>query len=736
MSPEQAEGKPLDARSDIFSFGALLYEMASGQRAFSGESRVSTLAMILREEPRPLSGIGRNVPIDLEKIIRRCLRKDPARRFHHMIDVKVALDDLKEDSESGAAAAIASERRRPRAVWFAVGAGALLLIALVGAYTFYERTPAATTTPTTVAPLTAYPGVEAGPTFSPDGNQVAFTWSGPDSSNDDIYIKLVGPGDHIRLTTDPAVDLSPAWSPDGRWIAFVRLLPGARAGFFLIPALGGPERQVGETSSEPYLDSLPAPLVAWSLDTRWLFVPDKQTANEDFGLFLLSVDTGEKRRLTTPLPGGADSGAAVSPDGRRLAFVRQRGWGLTNIALLSLSTDSSGTPSAAGEPVLLPSVEPDNRSPAWTPDGREIVFSSGLFRSATNLWRIAASAGAQPARLSQGGADGSTVSIWRPDAASGRPARMAYRQMTFDTDIWRVELSDRGTRVGAPVRLLSSSRRDFTAVYSSNGKRIAFFSDRSGRAEIWVANADGSGAFQLTSRGVATVVPPAWSPDGEHIAFVSAEEGQGWPYIARASGGEPRRLGAELGSYFLAGFSADSRSVYLFLPGPSSPFLLKKVPVQGGAAVEAGPDELQQIFDELQPTMKVMNPDRSRGYLASGNEPASLWEVPTAAMRSLTSLVAPQSIPGARQIIPALFHGLNYVVSRQGVYFMPRISRRFYDASGQIHLYRFATGEIEDVAALDKPPFFGLDISPDGRWLLYSQMERLDGDLMLVENFR
>jgi hypothetical protein len=158
-------------------------------------------------------------------------------------------------------------------------------------------------------------------------------------------------------------------------------------------------------------------------------------------------------------------------------------------------------------------------------------------------------------------------------------------------------------------------------------------------------------------------------------------------------------------------------------------------PVQGGAAAEVGPDELQRIMDEMQAMMKVVNPDRSRAYLASGNEPASLWEIPSTSFRSLTWFMAPQSMPGARQIIPTLFHGQNYVVSRQGVFFMPRTGRGFFAASGQIQLYRFATRATEDVAALDTPPFFGLDISPDGRWLLYSQIERLDGDLMLVENF-
>ncbi len=121
MSPEQAEGKKIDGRSDIFSFGALLYEMVTGRRAFHGDSKLSTLSAILREEPKPASQVVEGLPRELERIIARCLRKSPERRFQAMPDLKVALEELKEESDSGTlGAVVAPARRRVRRIGWAV----------------------------------------------------------------------------------------------------------------------------------------------------------------------------------------------------------------------------------------------------------------------------------------------------------------------------------------------------------------------------------------------------------------------------------------------------------------------------------------------------------------------------------------------------------------------------------------------------------------------------------------
>jgi serine/threonine protein kinase len=231
MSPEQAQGQNVDARSDIFSFGSMLYEMVTGRRAFAGNSPASTLAAVLKEDPRPPAQLVEAVPKELERIILRCLRKDPARRFHVAADLKVELEEVKEESDSAKVMPKVAVRYRFRLSTI-IGATAILLAAAL-ILLWHSRREVSLPAPT-IIPLSAYQGQEQDPSFSPDGNQVVFAWNGEKQDNWDIYVKVVGSGVPLRLTVDPATDRFPAWSADGRYIAFQR-----GNAIFLISPLGG-----------------------------------------------------------------------------------------------------------------------------------------------------------------------------------------------------------------------------------------------------------------------------------------------------------------------------------------------------------------------------------------------------------------------------------------------------------------------------------------------------------------
>lgn len=299
----------------------------------------------------------------------------------------------------------------------------------------------------------------------------------------DIYVKLIGTvGPPLRLTMDAAPDYSPAWSPDGRYIAFLRELSRQKSAILLIPALGGPERKIAEISNS----ELPGPYLAWSPDSNSLVISDRDSLTGPFALFLLLIETGEKRRLTSPPPPlVGDTGPAFSPDGHALAFSRRVDidYGLGDLYVLNLLTGSDGL-KPAGEVKRITFENHGARSPAWTSDGREIVFSDRL-----GVSRISATATAQPRQITSFGGNVDTLAISR------RGQRLIYVHDIFHFEVWRliapiVEGRDRGhtntVQAGSSaVSFISSTRNDSAPQFSQDGKKIAFTSDRSGHPEVW-----------------------------------------------------------------------------------------------------------------------------------------------------------------------------------------------------------------------------------------------------------
>src|ERR1022692_3702013 len=315
MSPEQAEGKKVDARSDIFSFGSVLYEMVTGGQAFHGDTKASTLAAILKDNPRPASQLVDGLPREVERLISRCLRKEVNQRCQHMDDVKIVLEELKEESDSGVlgtAGVAQGKSRRWLSLPFSIAA--LLILMVAGVWLLRSRKKEEPPMPLVTVPLTSYPGNESSPSFSPDGTQVAFAWDGERQDNWDIYVKQIGVEPPYRLTNDPAVDYSPAWSPDGRLIAFLRDLSLGKTAIMLIPQRGGSERILAEVRSPqgPYNAFL-----SWTPDSKWLVASTSAAGQHGGGLQLYSTETGEERPLTNPpMEEIGDTAPAVSPDGR------------------------------------------------------------------------------------------------------------------------------------------------------------------------------------------------------------------------------------------------------------------------------------------------------------------------------------------------------------------------------------------------------------------------------------
>jgi eukaryotic-like serine/threonine-protein kinase len=488
MSPEQAEGKPVDARTDVFSFGCVLYEMVTGQRAFQRDSAIGTLSAILHEEPRPVSQLREHLPHEVERVIGRCLRKHPERRWQSMADVGAALQDLKDDLDSGSLTAASPAIGRRRRTWpIVAGLGVFIGAATIAGVWRGRSSPLdLPASSLTAVPLTAYPGREELATFSPDGSSVAFSWNGEREENWDIYVKLIGPGSPQQLTTDPGLDTSPAWSPDARSIAFVRILPD-RAVLIIVPSRGGPERSVFEmrrTGIQVF-----GQLLSWSPDSRFVAVaasPSDETSN---GITAVDVTSGKTSRLTTPPAGAAlDQLPSLSPDGGTLAFVRRSG-GQTGELWLQPVSD---TLVPVGEPTRIGSAALFYHGVAWSKDGHDLIVSSGNTGN-VGLWRIPVQNPGALQRLSP------TSDEWRQPAVFTQQSRLAFTRTTWDENLWRLTLEGAGRPAGPAVSLTGSTRLEMNAQFSPDGSRIVFESLRSGTQELWVADADERNALQLTS---------------------------------------------------------------------------------------------------------------------------------------------------------------------------------------------------------------------------------------------
>lgn len=691
MSPEQAQGKNVDARSDIFSFGSVLYQMATGRRAFQGDSNIPTLSAILNREPAPMSD---EIPQEFEKFVAHCLRKDPARRFQHMGDVRIALEDLKEESDSGEldkAVAHPQRARRRIAMWTA--AVALLILAAGSVFVYFQRTSREAPS-VSVVPFTSNQGVQQSPSFSPDGSRVAFSWNGEKEDNFDIYIKPLGPGPARRLTSDPAPDTVPKWSPDGNWIAF------SRDGFvYLISPEGGQERKL--TTGWPY---------SWTPDGRFLAVYQRESVGKPRMIYLVSVETGEKQGpLTSPRPKNlGDFWPAISPSGRSLAFIRYSGGAsfVNDIYILPLV---NGKPS--GEAWRLTN---DNRAAGgltWTPDSREIVFFSNR-SGRSSLFRIAVSPGAEPQRVP------GTDDAYASTISRGPPSRLVYARSFINDNIWRMQIAGNGYAAGAPERIIASMGLEWDPQFSPDGNRIAFRSDRSGFIEIMVCNSDGSNPVPLTSfKGARHAGAPRWSPDGRRIAFDSQGPNGINIFIVNAEGGAPRRLTE--GDWWdgRPSWSQDGRWVY-FLSNRSGTNQMWKSSATGENVQQITRDGGFEAFES--PDGKTLFHTKG-GYTTPG-----LWSMPVEGGKEV-------ALPQLSTVLPG-----HWAIADRGIYFVDYSGFRPNDPV-PVRFFDFEKQQLSKVGAIEKiRPKARCDFSVtrDGRWMIWTQTDRSESNLMLIDNFR
>jgi Tol biopolymer transport system component/DNA-binding winged helix-turn-helix (wHTH) protein len=596
--------------------------------------------------------------------------------------------------DPAALVADAPVRRRLAKHWLWLAALTTLTLLIGAASWFYFFRPIPAPPQPKIVQFTSFANVEKEPTFSPDGNLIAFQWTGEDGANPDIYVKMIGADmpKPLRLTTDPATDTAPTWSPDGRHIAFLRQSAKGN-GFYAVPALGGVERKITDAFTDRF--ELEGQDLNWSPDGKSLAVMDKNSLQEPWAIFLLSPETGEKRRLTSPPAQSLGDGHPVfSPDGETLAFVRFSTTGVHNLHL---------APAAGGEPRRITHDNAYIRSLAWTADGREIIFSSRRDGS-SSLWRVSASGGT-PQRLTVTGYSYSSLAISRKGDC------LAYTQSTTDINIWRMGLPTSSGQGQASTRLVSSAILDHNPQYSPDGKRIVFASNRSGAYEIWMCGSEGEDQVQLTNFGGPMTGSPQWSPDGRHIVFDSRPEGNADIFVISAEGGKPRRLTFDSAEDVVPQWSRDGRWIY-FGSNRNGGLQVWKMPAEG---VQATQLTKQGGFEGVE------SPDGRLFYYSKGRNIPGVWRIPVEGGEE--SLVLDSYKAGVRRA---------WAVMSGGIYFIDVEP----PAPPLINFFNFATRKVAPIAKLEKTPFVGLALSPDNRWLLYTQVDQDGSDIMLIENFR
>ena len=591
------------------------------------------------------------------------------------------------------AAALEAVRPAPlsRIGWWLAAAFVCILTLAVGVWRLLPREsrPAPR-----LIPLTTLPGNEGQPALSPDGNFVAFAWNGgTEGSRADIYIKDVH-GEALRRVTDTMEnESSPAWSPDGREIAFVREITGV----FLISALGGPERRIAESGTH----------VGWAANSKSVVVRDRCDNNIGACLYQLALESGDKHRLTRPPVGFNDGRFDVSPDGQTLAFIRGSVAGASDLYTI---------PMAGGEPRRLTRWNTAFGGVSWTADGRELVYSV-LESAGFRLWRVPAMGlpTGNGVRIADAGEDGMSPSLPRRTSA-----RLAYTKVVEDVSIRIVDLaaprSGEIITAATPVADATFSR-DCAVRMSPDGREVAFSSRRSGEHLLWVSRRDGSSLRTVTPMAAPEMAAGGWSPDGRRIVFDATIDGNRDVYVADAIGGRRKRLTVEPSADGIASWSSDGRWIY-FVSNRSDGPQIWKVAAEGGPATQvtvAGGFEPQESPD-----------GRFLYYLDRAPHYGDI-ALPAKLMRTAVGSANPTV---ALDNVRAFY----WALAEKGIFILA-LEKEF----DWLDFYDFASGERMRLGRLPwrASRLCGrIAVSLDGRWFATNHVDRLDSNLMLVENFR
>ena len=587
----------------------------------------------------------------------------------------------------------------PRAGWRRLAAVVVVPLVTAGvawlAVADGARDAASTTRLLTV---TSFPGAEDDPTLSPDGNFVAFAWSGSATSDLKSIWLTTADGDGLRrLTSSGFHDKWPQWSPDGRHLAYTRDVRG-RSSIHLLSPLGGSDRKVADGA-----------MASWAPDSRALVMVLTDT-NGRSSIVHHALDTGVQRKLTSADPGFQEVHPRVSPDATAVAFHRV-GAGRSAIFVVSIG---------GGEPRIVGGwANGVIGGLTWTPDSREIIYARPEVSGRRMVRTTLDARSPTPVSDVPLGSTGPAAQWVQP----GRPYRLVFASGQVDVGLRLIDLTPAShAQPLGDSALADATRMDSPGRFSPDGRQVAFVSDRGGTPQVWITGREGA-PRSVTRFHSATINVGAWAPDSQRLVFDATVGDVTDLYVVRVDSGELKRLTEGPAIEMDAEWSRDGAWIYYSSDVSGIPTIWK-MPVQGGRPVQVS---RETGFEPREA------PDGRHVYFVDERRRSSR-AIP-ATLRRISSGGGP-----AEALLTNVTPG-GWDVTDSGIVFMPGRGGLAPNEPDAIMRYDFSDGQLRAVGTLRFPvaPAFVsrfLVVSRDGRWAVASHLDRFERDIMILDHLR